>query len=70
MCDNLNVPVKGLIINNFDTTGYPIRELENDLSILTNLPVLCSLPHQTEFSITNFSQVITSQLDLSTLFSY
>ena len=69
MCDNLNVPVKGLIINNFDSTGYSIRELENDLTALTNLPVLCSLPHQTKFSITNFSQVITNQLDLSTLFS-
>ena len=69
MCDNLNVPVKGLIINNFDSTGYSIRELENDLTALTNLPVLCSLPHQTKFSITNFSQMITNQLDLSTLFS-
>ena len=44
MCKNMNIPIKGLIINNFDSTGYPIPELERDLSALTDLPVLCSLP--------------------------
>jgi len=56
-----------LIINNFDSTGYPISELERDLSVLTNLPVLCSLPHLTKFNLADFSKMITNQVDISTL---
>jgi len=63
----MKIPVKGLIINNFDSTGYPISELERDLSVLTNLPVLCSLPHLTKFNLANFSEMIASQVDISTL---
>ena len=43
MCKNMKIPVKGLIINNFDSAGYPISELERDLNALTNLPVLCNI---------------------------
>jgi len=67
MCKNMKIPVKGLIINNFDSTGYPISELKRDLSALTNLPVLCSLPHLTKFNLAEFSEMITSQVDISTL---
>ena len=67
MCKNMKIPVKGLIINNFDSTGYPISELERDLSVLTNLPVLCSLPHLTKFNLANFSEMIASRVDISTL---
>ena len=42
-------------------------ELERDLSALTNLPVLCSLPHLTKFNLANFSEMIASQVDISTL---
>ena len=67
ICKNMKIPVKGLIINNFDSTGYPISELERDLSVLTNLPVLCSLPHLTKFNLADFSKMITNQVDISTL---
>ena len=67
MCKNLKIPVKGLIINNFDSTGYPISELKRDLSELTNLPVLCSLPHLTKFNLDDFSEMIEEQVDTSTL---
>ena len=70
MCKNMKIPVKGLIINNFDSVGYPISELERDLSALTDLPVLCSLPHLTKFNLTNFSEMIASQVDISTLINY
>ena len=63
----MKIPVKGLIINNFDSNGYPISELERDLSALTNLPVLCSLPHLTKFNLAEFSEMIASQVDISTL---
>jgi len=68
MCAELNIPIKGLVINNFDSTGYPIPQLEMDLSDLTNVSVLCSLSHLDNFSIDNFAQLIKSQLDLRTLF--
>ena len=67
MCKNMKIPVKGLIINNFDSTGYPISELERDLSTLTNLPVLCSLPHLTKFNLADFSEMIENQVDISDL---
>ena len=70
VCKNMKIPVKGLIINNFDSTGYPISELERDLSALTNLPVLCSLPHFKKFNLNHFSEIIADQMDLPSLIIY
>ena len=69
MCKNMNIPIKGLIINNFDSTGYPIHELERDLSALTDLPVLCSLPHMKKFNLSNYSALIQEKIDISALIS-
>ena len=69
ICKNMNIPVKGLIINNFDSTGYPILELERDLSALTNLPVLCSLPHMEKFNLSDYSSLIQEKVDVSALVS-
>jgi dethiobiotin synthetase len=65
----LHVPVKGLIINNFDSTGYPIPQLERDLNDLTGLPVLCSLPHIDNLRLDSFSRIIEEQLDILSLFT-
>ena len=69
MCKNMNIPIKGLIINNFDSTGYPIPDLERDLSVLTDLPVLCSLPHMKKFNLSNYSALIQEKMDISALVS-
>jgi len=69
MCKNMNIPIKGLIINNFAYTGYPIAELERDLSALTDLPVLCSLPHMKKFNLSNYSDLIQEKIDISALVS-
>ena len=69
MCKNMNIPIKGLIINNFDSTGYPIPELERDLNALTDLPVLCSLPHMKKFNLSNYSALIQEKIDISALVS-
>ncbi len=69
MCKNMSIPIKGLIINNFDSTGYPIPELERDLSALTDLPVLCSLPHMKKFNLSNYSALIQEKMDISALVS-
>tara|TARA_Y100001949_G_scaffold46555_1_gene38576 strand:- start:72 stop:758 length:687 start_codon:yes stop_codon:yes gene_type:complete len=67
MCKNMKIPVKGLIINDFDSTGYPISELKRDLSALTDLPVLCSLPHLPKFDLDNLSKMIAEQTDVLSL---
>ena len=69
MCKNMNIPIKGLIINNFDSTGYPIPELERDLNALTDLPVLCSLPHMKKFNLSRYSALIQEKIDISALVS-
>ena len=69
MCKNMNIPIKGLIINNFDSAGYPIPELERDLSALTDLPVLCSLPHMKKFNLSNYSDLIQEKMDILDLVS-
>ena len=67
VCKNIKIPVKGLIINNFDSTGYPIPELERDLTTLTNLPVLCSLPHLSRFNLSDYSEMIQKKVDVLSL---
>jgi len=69
LCKDLEIPVKGLIINNFDTEGYPILELERDLNDLTDLPILCSLPHLNNFNLDDLAQMISDRIDLSSLFT-
>ena len=67
MCKNMKIPVKGLIINNFDSTGYPVSDLERDLSALTDLPVLCSLPHMPKFNLNGYAKMIENKMDLLSL---
>ena len=67
MCKNMKIPVKGLIINNFDSTGYPVSDLERDLNALTDLPVLCSLPHMQKFNLNDYAKMIENKLDLLSL---
>ena len=67
MCKNMKISVKGLIINNFDSTGYPVSDLERDLSALTDLPVLCSLPHMPKFNLNDYAKMIENKMDLLSL---
>ena len=69
LCKNLEIPVKGLIINDFYSEGYPIPQLERDLHDLTDLPILCSLPHVNNFNLDDFAQLISDRIDLSSLFT-
>ena len=67
MCKNMKIPVKGLIINNFDSTGYPVSDLERDLTAITDLPVLCSLPHMPKFNLNDYAKMIENKMDLLSL---
>jgi dethiobiotin synthetase len=44
ICENFKIPIKGIIINNFDSGGYNISILKRDLQKLTGVPVLGTLP--------------------------
>ena len=69
LCKNLGITVKGLIINNFQSEGYPIPQLERDLNDLTDLPILCSLPHVNNFNLDDFSQMISDRIEILSLFT-
>ena len=44
MCQKYKIPIKGIIINDFDSDGYNPKELTRDLKNLTNVPVLGTIP--------------------------
>jgi len=44
MCEKYKIPVKGIIINDFDTDGYNVKELKRDLENLTNFPIIGTIP--------------------------
>ena len=45
MCKKYKIPIKGIIINNFDTGGYQVKTLERDLKTLTGVPILGIIPY-------------------------
>jgi len=66
MCEKYKIPIKGIIINNFDT-GYPVKDLTSDLENLTNVPVLGSIPFIKDMSNTSLSRIFKKNLDLKLL---
>ena len=67
MCKNFGIKVRGFIINNLDTFGYPLDELKRDLEDLTKIPVLCSVPFIEDFTIEQIAHIISDQIDLKSL---
>jgi len=45
MCEKYKIPIKGIIINNFDSGGYKIKDLTRDLQSLTGVPILGTIPY-------------------------
>ena len=67
MCINSNIPVSGIIINDFDSDGYDATKLKSDLEDLTNLPVLGIIPRIDHLDITTLTNAIENNLDLKSL---
>ncbi len=44
MCQTYKIPIKGIIINNFDSDGYTVKTLKRDLQSLTGVPILGTIP--------------------------
>lgn len=66
MCEKYKIPVKGIIINNFDN-GYPIPELKRDLQNLTGIKVLGSIPFIKNKSDASLYRIFKKNIDLKTL---
>lgn len=69
MCQQLKIPIKGIVINNFDTEGYVASELKRDLEGLTKIPVLGIIPRINNLDAENVAQIITNEINLDELIS-
>jgi len=66
MCEKYKIPVKGIIINNFDE-GYTVKDLTRDLQNLTGVPVLGSIPFIKDMSDASLSRIFKKNIDLKLL---
>jgi len=66
MCEKYKIPVKGIIINNFEK-GYPVKELKRDLQNLTGIKVLGSIPFIKNKSDASLYRIFKKNIDLKTL---
>jgi len=66
MCEKYKIPVKGIIINNFDV-GYPIKQLTSDLQNLTGVKVLGSIPFLKDLNSTSLYRIFKKNIDLKPL---
>ncbi len=66
MCEKYKIPVKGIIINNFDD-GYPVNELKRDLQNLTGIKVLGSIPFLKDMSDASLYRIFKKNIDLKLL---
>ena len=66
MCQKYKIPIKGIIINNFDN-GYPINQLKKDLESLTGIKVLGSIPFIKDMSDKSLYKIFKKNIDMKLL---
>jgi dethiobiotin synthetase len=66
MCQKYKIPIKGIIINNFDK-GYPINQLKKDLESLTGIKVLGSIPFIKDMSDKSLYMIFKKYIDMKSL---
>ena len=64
MCKKYKIPVKGIIINDFDSDGYKVKELTRDLKNLTNVPVLGSIPFIKDMNDSSLYRIFKKNLNM------
>jgi len=67
MCEKYKIPIKGIIINDFDSDGYKTKELTRDLKNLTGVSVLGSIPFIDDLSDSSLNRIFKKNLDLKLL---
>ncbi len=64
MCQKYKIPLKGIIINDFDPDGYKTDELSRDLKNLTCVPILGSIPFIKDMCDSTMYKIFKKNLDL------
>ncbi len=64
MCQKYKIPIKGIIINDFDSDGYKIKELTRDLKNLTGVPILGSIPFIKDMSDSSMHRIFKKNLNM------
>lgn len=67
MCEKYKIPIKGIIINNFDYGVYPVKELKRDLQNLTGYKVLGVIPFFENLSDDSIYEMFKKNIDLKYL---
>ena len=67
MCEKYKIPIKGIIVNDFDSDGYKVDELTRDFKSLLGVPVLGSVPFIDDLSDSSLHETFKNNLDLKLL---
>jgi dethiobiotin synthetase len=67
MCQKYKIPIKGIIINNFDSDGYAVKSLKRDLQSLTGIPILGTIPYIDDLSDESLYKTFKKNIDMKSL---
>lgn len=67
MCNEFKIPIKGIIINDFDSGGYKIKELTRDLKNLLGVSILGSIPFIDDLSDSSMYKIFKKNIDFKLL---
>ncbi len=67
MCEKYKIPIKGIIINNFDSDGYQVKDLTRDLQSLTGVPILGTIPYIENLSDDSLYKNFKKNIDMNYL---
>ena len=67
MCEKYKIPIKGIIINNFDSDGYTVKTLKRDLQSLTGVPILGTIPFIDNLSDNSLYRNFKKNVDMNSL---
>jgi dethiobiotin synthetase len=67
MCEKYKIPIKGIIINNFDSDGYKVKTLKRDLQSLTGVPILGTIPFIENLSDDSLYRNFKKNIDINYL---
>ena len=67
MCEKYKIPIKGIIINNFDSDGYTVKTLKRDLQSLTGVPILGTIPFIENLSDDSLYKNFKKNIDMNFL---
>jgi len=67
MCNEFKIPIKGIIINDFDSDGYKIKELTRDLKHLLGVSILGTIPFIDDLSDSSMYKIFKKNIDFKLL---